>query len=66
MNIPGVTAYTAAKAAMGSKSGSMDVRHISNLRTIGLVDSLAIELESFNIRVTCIEPGDFRTVVFKV
>jgi len=31
----------------------------------GLTETLAVELESFNITVTCIEPGYFRTPVFK-
>jgi len=31
----------------------------------GLAECLAAEVESFNVRVICIEPGDFRTKVLK-
>lgn len=33
---------------------------------VGYAETLAVEVEPFNITVTCIEPGKFRTLVFKV
>jgi NAD(P)-dependent dehydrogenase (short-subunit alcohol dehydrogenase family) len=32
----------------------------------GFTECLAVEVESFGIRACCVEPGDFRTKVFKV
>jgi len=59
-----------AIAFIGSRGGFMKIPGLSaysaaKYATAGYAEALAAELEPFNIRVTCIEPGDFRTVVFK-
>jgi len=57
-------------AFIGSRGGFMNIPGVSAYTTAkyaiaGAADTLAAELEPFNIQVTCIEPGDFRTEVFK-
>jgi len=55
---------------IGSRAGYMNTPGISAYNTAkyaiaGYAETIAVELELFNIRVTCIEPGNFRTVLFQ-
>lgn len=57
-------------AFIGSRVGFLGIPAIgaytaAKYAVAGIAETLAVELESFNIRVTCIEPGDFRTSVYK-
>jgi len=57
-------------AFIGSRGGFMRIPGVSaytaaKYAIAGYTETLAVEVEKFNIRVTCIEPGDFRTEVFK-
>jgi NAD(P)-dependent dehydrogenase (short-subunit alcohol dehydrogenase family) len=65
MNFPGAGAYTIAKYAMAGRHATLHLL-IRTLTSTGTAETLAVELEPFNIKVTCIEPGDFRTAVWKV
>jgi len=57
-------------AFIGSRAGFMNVPGVgpyaaAKYAMAGAAETLAAELEPFNIQVTCIEPGDFRTEVLK-
>jgi len=53
-SIVGFTAFPGGSAYSSSKYAMA-----------GLVEALSVELETFNLTVTCIEPGYFRTNIFK-
>ena len=59
--IAGTSPYMAVKYAIAGLSPVTNTSLSLIHHRTGFAESLALELESFNIRVICLEPGSFRT-----